>query len=136
MRGKHILVVDDEEKLVNMMNFLLVKNGYTVSTALDGNDAFNKVKSADEKGESIDLIVTDIVMPEMTGFELVDEIQKAGLTMKILAISGKLEKGSDADLADKGFNGYLSKPFGPMQLVEEIKEIMRGKELSQKTSSA
>ena len=135
MRGQHILIVDDEEKLVNMMDYLLVKNGYRVSTSLNAHDALIKIKNVHERGESIDLLITDIVMPEMTGFELIDEIQKSGLRMKTMAISGKLKKGGDAELANKGFNGYLSKPFGPMQLVEEIREVMRGKELSRQRST-
>lgn len=95
MRGQHILIVEDEEKLANMMDYLLVKNGYRVSTSLNAHDALFKIKNAHERGERIDLLITDIVMPEMTGFELIEEIQKSGLRIKSMAISGKLKKGGE-----------------------------------------
>ena len=128
MKGKHILVVDEEEKLLNMIDFLLVKNGYHVSTANNGRDAFVKVQLAKEKGNSVDLLITDIDMLEMDDFDLMDEIHKAGLKLKALAISNKIEARNGNDIGAKGFNSFLPKPFGPMQLVEEIKEVFQGKE--------
>lgn len=135
MGGNHILIVDDEERLVNMMDFLLVKNGYKVSTALSGEDAFIKAKKAHEQGCGIDLLITDIFLPGMTGAQLIDELENAGIKMKILAISGEIKEWGNSELAGKKLNGYLPKPFGPMQLVEEIKEIMKGKELTHRTTS-
>lgn len=135
MKAGHILVVDDEAKLVNMMEFLLVKNGYKVSTALNGEDALIKVKRSLEKGETIDLLITDVFLPGITGAELIDEIEKMGMDVKILAISGKIKEWGHSDISHRKLNGYLSKPFGPIQLVEEIKEIMQGKKLSQLSSS-
>lgn len=129
MRKKHILIVDDEEKLVKMIDFLLVKKGYHVTTALNGREAFMKAQLATDKGDDIDLLITDIDMPEMDGFDLMSEIHNAGLNPKALAISGKFKDEGNYDFAGRGFNSFLQKPFGPMELVEEIKEVFRGKEL-------
>ena len=106
-RGR-ILVVDDEIYIVHILDFSLGMEGYEVITALDGEEALEKLKEVKP-----DLIVLDIMMPKMDGYE----------TCKVL----KSNEETKVDMQtgyDVGADDYITKPFSPRKLVDRINTML------------
>ncbi len=119
-KGK-ILVVDDEVYIVHILDFSLGMEGYEVVTALDGEEALAKVKS-----EQPDLIVLDIMMPKLDGYETC-RILKSDPEVKHIPVILLSAKGRNVDQQmgfQVGADDYITKPFSPRKLVERIKLIL------------
>jgi two-component system, OmpR family, alkaline phosphatase synthesis response regulator PhoP len=119
-KGK-ILVVDDEIYIVHILDFSLGMEGYEVVTALDGEQALEKVKS-----EKPDLIVLDIMMPKLDGYEVCKNIKSSATTQHIPVILLSA-KGRNVDQKlgfDVGADDYITKPFSPRKLVERINQLL------------
>ena len=119
-KGK-ILVVDDEIYIVHILDFSLGMEGYEVVTALDGEQALEKVKT-----EKPDLIVLDIMMPKLDGYEVCKNIKSNAATQHIPVILLSA-KGRNVDQKlgfDVGADDYITKPFSPRKLVERINQLL------------
>jgi two-component system alkaline phosphatase synthesis response regulator PhoP len=119
-KGK-ILVVDDEIYIVHILDFSLGMEGYQVSTALDGEQALEKAR-----GERPDLIVLDIMMPKLDGYETCKALKSDPQTKDIPVILLSA-KGRNADQKlgfEVGADDYITKPFSPRKLVERINAIL------------
>ena len=119
-KGK-ILVVDDEIYIVHILDFSLGMEGYEVVTALDGEQALEKVKT-----EKPDLIVLDIMMPKLDGYEVCKNIKANSATQNIPVILLSA-KGRNVDQKmgfDVGADDYITKPFSPRKLVERINQLL------------
>ena len=119
-KGK-ILVVDDEIYIVHILDFSLGMEGYEVVTALDGEQALEKLKV-----EKPDLIVLDIMMPKLDGYEVCKAIKSDPVTRQIPVILLSA-KGRNVDQKmgfDVGADDYITKPFSPRKLVERINAIL------------
>jgi len=121
-----ILVVDDETTIASILQLTLTRAGYDVLVARDGVDALAKLSMG-----GIDLVVTDMVMPNMTGLEMIKEMQKKHPQIKVIAISGEgRPKGSqDTYLTiakELGAARCLFKPFMLNELTAMVKELLAG----------
>jgi two-component system alkaline phosphatase synthesis response regulator PhoP len=119
-KGK-ILVVDDEIYIVHILDFSLGMEGYEVVTALDGEQALEKLKS-----DRPDLIVLDIMMPKLDGYEVCKAIKSDPETRQIPVILLSA-KGRNVDQKlgfDVGADDYITKPFSPRKLVERINQLL------------
>ena len=108
---KKILVVDDEKHIVRLVQANLDRAGYTVVTANDGKEALQKVAD-----ENPDLVVLDVMMPYMDGFEVLQNLRRNPSTRDIPVIM-LTAKAQDADVFkgwQSGVDCYLTKPFNPM----------------------
>jgi DNA-binding response OmpR family regulator len=119
---KKILVVDDDAELVELVSFNLKQAGYAVGTAFDGVDAIKKARSLQP-----DLIVLDIMMPELDGFAVCEILHRDSATasipiMMLTALSSEL--GRVAGLGS-GASDFLTKPFSPRLLVARIEELLK-----------
>ncbi len=123
MTGYHIILVDDEKRMIQSMELVLSMEGHTVTTAESGIQACEIIDDMYQKGQNIDLIITDIYMPQMSGLELIDKINESGRNLKILGISGYPDNEISDELQSKGCAGLISKPFTPDQLISRITEI-------------
>ena len=126
-KGK-ILVVDDEIYIVHILDFSLGMEGYEVITALDGEQALEKVKT-----EKPDLIVLDIMMPKLDGYETC-KMLKAEAGTKDIPVILLSAKGRNVDQKigfEVGADDYITKPFSPRKLVERINAIL-GQNTSQR----
>jgi len=117
---KKILVVDDEKHIVRLVQANLDRAGYTVVTANDGKEALQKVAD-----ENPDLVVLDVMMPYMDGFEVLQNLRRNPSTRDIPVIM-LTAKAQDADVFkgwQSGVDCYLTKPFNPMELLSFVKRI-------------
>src|SRR5260370_39739497 len=111
-----ILCVDDEEIPRTLRKFILQKKGYRVLTAASGNEALEMLDK-----EEINLVLSDQMMPGMTGTELTRRIRETYPAMPIVLISGVNEIPPDAIYADR----FISKVGGPELLFETVAEVLR-----------
>ena len=119
---KKILVVDDDAELVELLSFNLKQAGYVVGTAFDGADALKKARSFEP-----DLIVLDVMMPELDGFAVCEILRRdaATATIPILMLTAlSSELGRMAGL-DSGASDFVSKPFSPRMIVARIEDLLK-----------
>lgn len=117
---KKILVVDDERHIVRLVQVNLERAGYQVVAAFDGKEALKKVEA-----EKPDLIVLDVMMPHMDGFEVLKRL-RANADTKDIPVIMLTAKAQDADVFRgwaSGVDCYLTKPFNPMELLTFVKRI-------------
>ena len=122
-----ILVVDDSKMILTIISATLVEVGYRVSCAENGKDALQKIVAAYNTTEQFDLLITDIEMPEMTGLELIDELQRLDFNIPVMAITTTDNKEIIIDLLRKGCSEYIPKPFEPEDLIQRTKKILEQK---------
>ena len=119
-KGK-ILVVDDEIYIVHILDFSLGMEGYEVLTALDGEQALEKARA-----EQPDLIVLDIMMPKLDGYETCKLLKADDRTRNIpvILLSAKGRHTDQKVGYEVGADDYITKPFSPRKLVERINDIL------------
>ncbi len=118
--ARKILTCDDEKHIVRLIQVNLERQGYEVITAFNGAECLEKVKE-----DRPDLIVLDVMMPEMTGFEVLDALKKDPETESIPVIM-LTARAQDSDVLrgwQSGVECYLTKPFNPMELIAFVKRI-------------
>lgn len=123
MAAQKILVCDDERHIVRLIQVNLERHGYQVVTAYDGKEGLEKVKS-----EKPDMVVLDVMMPYMDGFEVLKNIRRDPDT-EALPVIMLTAKAQDKDVFEGyhyGADMYLTKPFNPMELISFVKRIGRG----------
>ncbi|MBI9074160.1 MAG: PAS domain S-box protein [Desulfatibacillum sp.] len=116
-----ILLVDDEKDIVNTGTEILQSLGYQVLVAHGGKNA---VEVYETNYQKIDLVILDIVMPDMNGNIVFEKIKHTNPEVKVLISSGYTSDGKAADIIKKGANGFIQKPFTAEDLSQKIAEIM------------
>jgi DNA-binding response OmpR family regulator len=120
-RGK-VLVVDDEEYIQHILNFSFGAEGYEVITATDGEEALKKARH-----EKPDIIVLDIMMPKMDGYEACKQLKTDPQT-KAIPVILLTAKGRDIDRklgSEAGADDYVVKPFSPGRLIERVEGMIK-----------
>jgi len=128
MHKNHILVVDDEQNMLLTMQFILEVAGYKITTAEDGQEALERILKAESNGNPVELLVTDIQMPRLTGMELIDELNRLEIGIPVLAITGYGDEQMITELSRKGCDEYLDKPFDDEDLVERVVALLEKRE--------
>ena len=124
MKPLSILVADDDEKIVRLLSLILAEEGWHVLTAYDGVEVINMMDKY-----SPDLVVLDIVMPKLDGFEVCRQLRQKS-RIPIIALSAR------GDIADKvkcpnlGADDYITKPFGVSELIARINAVFRRNEIN------
>lgn len=116
-----VLVVDDEPAQIDLISELLKSKGITVFSTKNGKEALKKLEN-----EKFDLVLTDIQMPQMNGFQLISSIRKNPETkdLPVIALSGKTDV-SPEEYLEKGFSGSILKPYSPKKLFRVISSILQ-----------
>lgn len=131
---KHILVIDDEPALLSLFGQFLESEGYSVALAADGREGMNLMKQ-----QQPDLVITDIMMPEMDGLEVLQEIRSRSPEIPVIAISGGM-KGAPINFlphAKKmGALHVFEKPVALSKLLQTIKELTEGENPDMNQSSS
>jgi len=116
-----VLLVDDETAVLEVGMELLEVMGYRVFTARDGKEA---LAVYEKNGADIDIILLDMVMPNMGGGEAYDRIKEINPKIKVLLLSGYSVDGRAQEILDRGCNGFIQKPFNMKQLSARLREIL------------
>ncbi len=117
-----ILLVDDEEMILEIGRDLLNAMGYEVYTARSGRKA---VELYNVQNDSIDLVILDMIMPEMGGGQAYDRMKEINPDLKVLLSSGYSIDGRAHEIMERGCNGFIQKPFNLSELSAKIREILQ-----------
>ena len=117
-----ILIVDDSASMRQLVSFTIMEAGYEVLAAVNGKDAL--AKSA---GVKLDMVITDLNMPEMDGIELIKQLRATAQYKftPIIMLTTESQEGKKADGKKAGASGWIVKPFKPEQLIEVIKKYVK-----------
>ena len=114
-----ILIVDDEKRLVSLVESYLTQEGYRVATAYNGKEAL-----AVAKKENPDLIILDIMMPEMNGYDFM-RVHRAEHDTPIIMLTAKVEDDDKIIGLELGADDYVVKPFKPRELMARVRNVLR-----------
>ncbi|MBC7878143.1 MAG: response regulator transcription factor [Anaerolineales bacterium] len=114
-----ILIVDDEKRLVSLVQSYLSQEGYRVVTAFNGKDALPLAKK-----EKPDLIILDIMMPEMNGYDFM-RAHRAEHDTPIIMLTAKVEDDDKVVGLELGADDYVTKPFRPRELMARVRNVLR-----------
>lgn len=125
-----ILVVDDEQSIRELLEFNLKKNGYETLTAADGGEAL-------QKAEGTDLILLDLMLPEIDGIEVCRRLKTAARTadIPIIMLTAKAEEVDRIIGLEMGADDYVAKPFSMRELMARIKAVLRRSSSSDRNNS-
>jgi two-component system KDP operon response regulator KdpE len=127
--GKTVLVVDDESRMVEFIAMNLELEGFHVVRAANGSGALEKATK-----EHPDLVLLDIMMPDMDGFETLQELREIS-SVPVIFLTAKSEEVDRIKGLDLGADDYITKPFSPKELVSRIRAVLRRTEPAAVTSS-
>ncbi len=123
---KTILIVDDSATLRASVNFVLSDAGFKVVQAMDGVDGLKKLEEIHSEGVKIDMIITDINMPNMDGITFIKEVKKGTHRfVPILVLTTESENAKKMEGKKAGASGWLVKPFKPEQLLWVVRKFVR-----------
>ncbi len=114
-----ILVVDDEKRMVRFIQLNLEQDGFQVITAYNGEEALEQVRT-----QLPDLVLLDIMMPDISGFEVLEKIREVS-TVPVIMLTAKGEEDDRIRGLELGADDYITKPFSPRELVSRIKAVLR-----------
>lgn len=117
-----LLLAEDETELANAIAAVLKHNNYSIDAVYDGADAYDWAQASDYDG-----IILDIMMPKMSGLEVLEALRKEGSTVPILLLTAKSEIDDRVLGLDMGADDYLSKPFAMKELLARIRAMTRRK---------
>jgi YesN/AraC family two-component response regulator len=120
MRKFKILVVDDEENMLQMLNTFFTEKEFSCFTAKNGIEAL-KILGKDE----IDIVITDMKMPEMDGLELLKNIKEKHKNISAVIMTGFSEEYTTTEALNLGADGYITKPFRNKELLLILKRIQQ-----------
>ena len=118
--GKTILIVEDEQSIVDILSFILVKEGYDTLEALDGPTGLQLALE-----QNPDLILLDLMLPGLSGFEVCERIRAAGSTTPIVMLTAREEEDDKVRGLELGADDYITKPFKNRELIARVKANIR-----------
>ena len=118
--GKTILIVEDEKNIVDILSYNLTKEGYTALEAYDGNTGLQLALE-----QNPDLILLDLMLPGMNGFDVCRELRQAGRTTPILMLTAREEETDKVLGLELGADDYITKPFSMRELMARVKANIR-----------
>jgi DNA-binding response OmpR family regulator len=119
LERRRILVVDDEERMVRFIRMNLEHDGFQVSEAFNGKQAIQKLRDV-----TPDLILLDIMMPDLDGFEVLETLREIS-NVPVIMLTAKGEEDDRVRGLERGADDYVTKPFSPRELVSRVKAVLR-----------
>ena len=130
MSEKRILIVDDDDEIRELLEFDIGHSGYFVDTAKDGLEGLNKALN-----NTYDLILLDVMMPKMNGFDVCRNIRQAKLAIPILMLTAKGTIDDKTEGFDCGADDYLVKPFDIQEVLLRIRVLLRRNNMEEEKNS-
>jgi DNA-binding response OmpR family regulator len=115
---RRILVVDDEERMVRFIRMNLEHDGFQVMEAFNGKQAIDKLR------DTPDLILLDVMMPDIDGFEVLETVREVS-NVPVIMLTAKGEENDRVRGLELGADDYITKPFSPRELVGRVKAVLR-----------
>jgi len=116
---RRILVVDDEERMIRFIRMNLEHDGFQVVEAFNGRQAIQKLRDS-----TPDLILLDVMMPDLDGFEVLETIRE-GSSVPVIMLTAKGEEDDRVRGLELGADDYITKPFSPREMVSRVKAVIR-----------
>jgi DNA-binding response OmpR family regulator len=116
---RRILVVDDEERMIRFIRMNLEHDGFQVADAFNGKQAIQRIRDV-----TPDLILLDVMMPDLDGFEVLETIREFS-NVPVIMLTAKGEEDDRVRGLEHGADDYIVKPFSPRELVSRVKAVMR-----------
>ena len=124
MKQKHILVVDDEQNTLRSMEFILEAANYQVSVAKNGYEALKALSNELKTRSPINLVITDIQMPILTGLKLIEKLDEFNYDIPVVIITGYGNKQLYTELIQQGYKEFLDKPIDEEELLARIRKLI------------
>ncbi len=128
MPSKHILVAEDEWPMRHTLSLILKRAGYIVTTAKDGNEALKIIAGSKNGTQKVDLLLTDIQMPGLTGLELITELDRLNIALPVLVITGYGDKQTANKFKSIRPVEFIDKPFNAEDLLELVSRVFQKRE--------
>ena len=125
MPSPKILIADDEPSIRRALSYVFRKNQFDVLEARNGEEALAILSEVEKSGGTVDLIITDIQMPKMTGLQLMDKLIEAKNHIPVMAITGYGDKRLLIELLRRGCNEYIDKPFEELDVLERARDLLK-----------
>jgi CheY-like chemotaxis protein len=122
---KKILIADDDEQLLMSLSFCLGSNNYDVEAVSDGVQALHQIQKANKEQNPFELLITDLMMPNLQGHELVNELQNLNINIPTIIMTGYSEEEFITEIQQKGTR-ILKKPFQAEELLNAINSSLDG----------
>jgi DNA-binding response OmpR family regulator len=119
LKHRKILVIDDEERMVRFIRLNLEHDGFVVVDAFNGKQALQRMRDS-----TPDLILLDVMMPDLDGFEVLQMVREIS-SVPVIMLTAKSEEDDRVRGLELGADDYITKPFSPRELVSRIKAVMR-----------
>ena len=116
-----ILIIEDDLMISYTLEFRLKRDGYEVTTARDGREGLEMLKTG-----NFNLVTTDLMLPFVTGLEVLSYVKFALPNMPIIVLSGDSTEGTVSEAIKLGADDYLKKPFNPSELSQRVKRLLVG----------
>jgi DNA-binding response OmpR family regulator len=116
----HILVIEDNKRILDNITYILKSENYLVDSATDGEEGYQKAQDS-----MYDCIVLDIMLPGMDGFEILESLRANGIRIPILVLSARGQVEDKVRALDLGSDDYLTKPFASAELLARIRTLLR-----------
>lgn len=118
---EHIFIVEDEVDIAALLAFNLERVGFKVTLSHDGKDGLAQIKATKP-----DLIILDVMLPSLDGYQILSELQQDSLTIPtpVIMLSARVQEEDYIRGLKKGADAYLAKPFSPKELIKSVKEIL------------
>lgn len=120
MSNNVVLIVDDDAKIAELLKAYFVRESYTVVTAFDGPSALGAIKK-----NKPDIVLLDIMLPGMDGFEVLKRARKEGNNVPVIMLTARGEESDKLVGLEIGADDYISKPFSPKEVVARAKAVLR-----------
>ena len=119
-----ILIVDDNDTIRMLLNYAIKPMGYEVVEAVDGMDGLTKFEELDRLGTPPILILSDVAMPDMDGFEFIETVRSFEQTVPVLFLTAHCDNESREKGRKVGANGWIVKPFVVASIQEAIRDVL------------
>ena len=118
-RGRRILVVDDEQRMIRFIRMNLDLEGFSVHEAYDGKDALNQMRKV-----MPDLVILDVMMPKLDGFETLAMLREIS-SVPVIMLTARGDEDDRVRGLELGADDYVTKPFSPRELVSRVRAVLR-----------
>jgi two-component system, NtrC family, C4-dicarboxylate transport response regulator DctD len=121
---RSILLVEDDERLCHSLSFTLRRNGYSVAVAATGSAGLDCAREAHRRGNFFSLLITDLQLPGIDGFELITVVRAFAPALPVIVITGLGNSEVREKLSRLSVSGTLDKPFSAEELAGRVREVL------------